>query len=61
MFGFYENMECPNNPEHATRSVEEGYKRIDNNTENNPVIGVLSLDITWNDILNGNAKRRDLN
>lgn len=51
MFGFYKEMKCPNNPEHATKSREEGNKRIERNTKNNPVVGVLSVNITWDTIL----------
>ena len=49
MFGFYEDMVCPNNPEHATKSSSDGYKRVNRNTRKSPVAGVLSVDINWHD------------
>lgn len=53
MFGFYEDMVCPNNPEHAVKSLEEGHKRIERNTKNDSVVGILSIDITWDRLLRG--------
>jgi len=51
MFGFYEGMVCPNNPEYATRSMKDGHKRINKNVKDNPVVGVLSINHTWDNIL----------
>lgn len=47
MFGFYEGMVCPRNPEHATIGRKEGQERI--GTEE--TVGILSLQITWDNIM----------
>ena len=49
MFGFYEGMICPYNPDHATRSKEMGHKRLNNNKD--LVVGVLSINYNWNNIV----------
>jgi len=46
MFGFYEGMVCPNNPEHATRSRKSGYSRIEKNKKGSKVKGLMSIDVT---------------
>ncbi len=48
MFGFYEGMDCPNNPEFATRSNTEGFQRLEKAAKGSPIVGVLSVDINWN-------------
>jgi uncharacterized protein len=48
MFGFYDGMVCPENPEHATIGREEGTKRL---SKGGKQIGILSLSITWDNIM----------
>lgn len=51
MFGFYEGMVCPRNPEHATINREEGNKRL--RPDGVKHVGILSLHITWDNIFGG--------
>lgn len=48
MFGFYREMVCPHNPEHAVLDHREGMKKIFNNGK---PIGILGFTFTWDDIL----------
>lgn len=48
MFGFYEGMKCPRNPEHATIGRKEGVKRL---IKDGPHVGILTLQINWDTIM----------
>ena len=47
MFGYYEGMVCSRNEEHATKSREEGMRRI---TKGGKAVGVLTMQINWDNI-----------
>lgn len=48
MFGFYEGMKCPSNPEHDTESREEGVKRL---SKGGKQVGILTLQINWGNVM----------
>lgn len=48
MFGYYEGLKCPSNPEHATIPHEEGVKRM---TKGGKHKGILTLQIDWETIM----------
>ncbi|MED3932941.1 YkgJ family cysteine cluster protein [Priestia megaterium] len=49
MFGFYQGMQCDNNPGHATKSLGEGNKRLKEH-QTNPA-GILSISVGWDELL----------
>lgn len=49
MFGFFQGMECPSNPSHATKSRGEGDKRLKEHKKQ--PAGVLSVTVGWNELL----------
>lgn len=48
MFGFYKEMVCSHNPDHATIGHKEGMEKLFNNGR---LAGILGIHFTWDDML----------
>lgn len=52
MFGFYQKMECPNNPQWGNKSVIAGIKRL-SKSQTSGVAGILTVNIGWAEFSKG--------
>lgn len=48
MFGFYKNLVCPRNEEHATKEHQEGAERM---RKGGKPAGILTIQINWQNIM----------